>query len=72
MLISVPLKPGDKPKRTAPTTVRFSPELLAWLRSEGAKHPDGVTGVINDAVAEYRNTRDSVGRSMIRGIFNAP
>ncbi len=40
-------------KKTKPTTVRFLPRLDDWVRSRAEEHPEGQSGVINDAVEFY-------------------
>jgi len=50
--------PGRQPKKTRPTTVRFSTELDAWVREAGAQHYAGQSGVINDAVAAWRELHE--------------
>lgn len=41
-------------KLGSPTTVRFPEDLMLWLQSVGAKHQEGIAGVIREAVAEKR------------------
>ena len=44
---------GAPLKKTPPTTVRLTVENHAFIKAQSELHPDGQSGVINDAVAFY-------------------
>jgi hypothetical protein len=62
----------DGSKKTAPTTVRFSRDLEAWVRQAAEGHPEGMTGVINDAVRLYREKIEAKGERILNGIVGSP
>lgn len=41
-------------KKTPPTTVRFKHHLHDFVKACAESHPDGQSGVINDAVELYK------------------
>jgi hypothetical protein len=41
-------------KKTPPTTVRFKHDLHEFVKAYAESHPDGQSGVINDAVELYK------------------
>ena len=51
----MPRKSGAKLKKTPPTTVRFSAELHDFIKTNAPLHPDGQSGLINDAVRYYKD-----------------
>lgn len=53
-MYSVSVARGNTPKKTPPTTVRFTKDLHVWVKERGDAHKDGQSGVINDAVAHYK------------------
>lgn len=55
-----------------PTTVRFSRDLDAWVRQAAEGHPDGMTGVINDAVRLYREKVEAKQERILNGIVGSP
>lgn len=50
----MPRRAGAPLKKTPPTTVRFTADNHAFVKAQSEAHPDGQSGVINDAVAFYR------------------
>lgn len=50
----MPKRAGSPLKKTPPTTVRFSQENHVFVKARGESHPDGQSGVINDALDFYR------------------
>lgn len=45
-------------KKTKPTTVRLFPELDSFVRELAETHPNGQSGVLNDAVQFYMESVD--------------
>lgn len=60
----VPRRAGAPLKKTPPTTVRFTAELHEFVKQQGALHPDGQSGVINDALAHYRKHVEKRGEKI--------
>ncbi len=59
------------PKRTAPTTIRFKPELREWLRDvSGPLHHEGMAGVVNDAVEAFKELQEDKTRRIIDGVLD--
>lgn len=50
-------KPVGGIGKAGPRTVRFLPDLDAYLVLEGAKHADGMSGVLNEALELYRKKK---------------
>jgi hypothetical protein len=59
------------PKKTPPTTVRFDADNDRWIRERAASHPEGQSGVINDAVTEYRLKHEKHSDSLYNTITGA-
>lgn len=55
-------------KKTAPTTVRFLQELHEFVKEEAESHRDGQSGVINDAVAFYKEHVEQQRRALREAI----
>jgi hypothetical protein len=62
--LSVPRRAGAAKKKTPPTTVRLTPDNNVFVRDEAESHPDGQSGVLNDAVTEYRLRRSPAKKSI--------
>ncbi len=45
---------SGQPRKAKPTTVRLIERLDSWVRRRALEHPDGQSGVINDAVEFYK------------------
>lgn len=59
------------PLEKHPTPVRFHLGDKRWLQEEGKAHPLGVTGVVRDAVKEYRERKleeASIGHRLVQGM----
>lgn len=57
---------GEEPRQV--TTVRFRRDLMDFIRSRARAHPQGMAGVINDAVALYRDHIEERGKKIRDGI----
>jgi hypothetical protein len=64
----VPPRTGRDLKKTPPTTVRFKPELHEFIKEQAAQHPDGQSGVINDAVSLYARHVREHGKKIFKTI----
>jgi hypothetical protein len=62
---------GAEPKKTPPTTVRFTAENHAFVKAQGEMHPEGQSGVINDAMAFYRRHVESHSEKIYSTIAGA-
>ena len=56
------------PKKTPPTTVRLYPELDEFVRAQAETHSKGQSGVINDAVAHYKQHVEQKKRKLFLSI----
>jgi len=65
----VPRRGQAQPKLTAPTTVRFRPDLLEWLRAVSEHHPNRMAGVVNDAVEAHKKAYEAKSERIINGIL---
>lgn len=45
---------ANRPLKAKPTTVRFEKPLDEWLKARAAEHPDGQSGIVNDAVRYFK------------------
>ena len=52
--LSVAGKPLGEERKTKPRTVRLYASMDSWLERQGRRHVDGMSGVINDALAFYK------------------
>lgn len=50
-------KSAQEIRKAKPRTVRFLPDLDAFLVAAGKKHRDGMSGVLNEALELYRQER---------------
>jgi hypothetical protein len=67
--LPVPRRAG-RPLKAKPTTVRLEEPLDQYVRERALSHPDGQSGVINDAVRLLKASEDSKTNHMFSTIVN--